>query len=92
MSIPEVATTDSDGYAVLHPGTRRWSVPVLLTAQGDGRVAWLEVNGVGCPFAQLPPGTVVRLTCTALVKPHSTVTVRLRTSDAVIATWSHAVR
>ena len=75
----------------MHPGNRRWSVPVLLNQSASGRVAWLEVNDSSCPFVQLPPGAVVRLSCTSLVKPNSTVTVTLNTTDGVIATWVHTV-
>ena len=92
LAIPEVATTASDGFPVLHPGKRRWNVAVLLNQWAAGRSAWLEVNSTRCAAVELPPGSIVRLPCTYLVKPHSTVTVRLMTADGVVSTWKHTVR
>ena len=92
VTVPEVVTTASDGFAALKPGTRRWSVPVLLTVGSAERTAWLEVSGASCPPVDLLPGTVVRLSCTALVTPHSTVTVRLQTAEGGVASWDHTVR
>ena len=93
VSMPEVATTASDGWpTVMRSGQRRWSVPVLLNQSASGRVAWLGVNGVRCPLVRLTPGQITRLSCTALVNPDSAVSVSQWTVDGVVATWRHTVR
>lgn len=92
VSVPGVATTASDGLArSLRPGRVRVSLPVLLTVPGESRAAWLEIGGVADSPVLLEPGRTARVSATAVVRPASTVTVRLVAAGRVIRSWEHHV-
>lgn len=92
VSVPEVATTASDGLPrTLRPGRVRVDVPVLLAVPGQTRWAHAEVNGVPGPAVELHQGTVQRVTATSVVPAGAHVTVRVVVDGTVLTAWQHAV-